>query len=256
MRGVAPAASGENPRPRFRIRAWPRQQVPAVAVALKHRMDRTRPLRNWWSRSSPLFKYLEDRCSAPGRTAAQRRRGAFGLVARDAGRRHAGRGDGALEEGPADAASRWSLRSTSTTWPCSSMARKTYRQRPPILRSVSSTRQRAPARVRCARAASTKRGRERLDPVVDRARVDGDAPLGQPLGDLHVAQAIAEVPATCPRTADSDSSCSLRSRPARVGRPHGRVVVGRAGRAARSAPGRAGAGSDSLSSNGWKCTTR
>jgi hypothetical protein len=32
--------------------------VLAVAVALNRRMGRTRPLRNWWSRSSPLFKYL------------------------------------------------------------------------------------------------------------------------------------------------------------------------------------------------------
>ena len=36
--------------------------------------------------------------------------------------------------------------------------RKTYRQRPPIVSSVSSTRQRVPTRARCGRAASTKRG--------------------------------------------------------------------------------------------------
>jgi Transposase, Mutator family len=68
-RGGTPAVSREKPRPRSRIRAWPRQKVFAVPVSLNRRMGRTRPLRNWWSRSSPLFKYLDDRCSAPGRTA-------------------------------------------------------------------------------------------------------------------------------------------------------------------------------------------
>ena len=33
--------------------------------------------------------------------------------------------------------------------------------------------------------------RERLDPVIDRARVDRDAPLSQPLGKIGVAQAEA-----------------------------------------------------------------
>ena len=45
-RGAAPAASRVKPRPRFRIKACPRQKVFAVAALLKRRIGRTRPLRN------------------------------------------------------------------------------------------------------------------------------------------------------------------------------------------------------------------
>jgi hypothetical protein len=45
-RGAAPSASPEKPRPRLRIRAWPRQNRLAVAAVLKRRIGRTRPLRN------------------------------------------------------------------------------------------------------------------------------------------------------------------------------------------------------------------
>jgi hypothetical protein len=36
--------------------------------------------------------------------------------------------------------------------------------------------------------------RERLDPIEEGARVDGDAPLGEPLSDVSLAQALAQVP--------------------------------------------------------------
>jgi hypothetical protein len=36
---------------------------------------------------------------------------------------------------------------------------------------------------------------ERVDPVINRARVDRDAPLGQPLGEIGLAEAEAQIPA-------------------------------------------------------------
>ncbi len=51
------------------MRACPRVTMPAQVRDLKPRMGLGLCLRCPWSRSSPLFSYLEERCSAPGRTA-------------------------------------------------------------------------------------------------------------------------------------------------------------------------------------------
>ena len=40
--------------------------------------------------------------------------------------------------------------------------------------------------------------REGMNPIVDRARVDGDAPLSQPLRDIGVAEAETQVPTPQP----------------------------------------------------------
>jgi hypothetical protein len=72
-RGQAEArghASGQvrESLPQVRISPCPRQNVSAVASRLKWRIGRTRPLRCWWSRSNPLFRCLDLRCSTVGRT--------------------------------------------------------------------------------------------------------------------------------------------------------------------------------------------
>ena len=61
--------SVENPLRRFCTTAWPRTTVSAEAGFLKPHIGLSRCLRWLWSRSRPLLRYFEQRCSVPGSTA-------------------------------------------------------------------------------------------------------------------------------------------------------------------------------------------
>jgi hypothetical protein len=126
---------------------------------------------------------------------AQRRRIAFRLVARDAGGHHGGRGDGTVEEGASGCG-------------VAMVAQVDVDDLPVLIEAAeevapaSTDREQglvhAPARPdrRAVLACRVDEARgERLHPVVDRARVDRDAALGEPFGHLSVTQAEPEVPA-------------------------------------------------------------
>ena len=143
----------------------------------------------------PVVQVLGRPVLGLGQDGAQRRRVALGLVARDAGGRHTGRGDGALEEGP-----RGRRVAVIAQVDVDDLAVLVdgAEDVPPAPADLEQRLVHPPpgARSGAVRAGGLdEAGREGLDPIVDRARVDRDAPLGQQLGDLDVAQAIAEVPA-------------------------------------------------------------
>jgi transposase len=67
-RGTA-SVSVEKPFRRFWTRAWPRVRMFADTCCLKPRIGRSRCLRWPWSRSRPLFRCFDVRCSAAGSSA-------------------------------------------------------------------------------------------------------------------------------------------------------------------------------------------
>ena len=130
-----------------------------------------------------------------GQERAQRWRVAFRLITWDAGRRRVARSEGALEEGTSGRRISVIAQVHVDDLPVLVEAAEHV---PPAPRNLEQGLVHTPARPD-QRAVPARRGDEaggeRLHPVVDRARVDDDVALGEPLGNLGVAQAVAHIPA-------------------------------------------------------------
>ncbi len=162
---------------------------------MKPRIGRSRCLRWPWSRSSPLLRDLEERCSDSGSTPRSSWRIALGFISRDAGRSHAGLSDGSFDE-----ALRCYFIAPITEVHVHRLPVLVYRpvevRSPPVQAPVRLVRPRLRTdRGHVGVGGRLKEGQESLDPAIDRGVIDHHSALPKPFDHVGIPEAIADTPA-------------------------------------------------------------